>query len=207
MILKKNKNNNNNNMKNYTQNWNQLFIQNTEQFLNQKFDLCLEIGAFEGLTSNYISDNLLSENGKLICVDPLTDVYLNDNLSEIDKIKNNTDFHYFKDQYNRFCNNVREHLDSNKIDLIRELSVDIFPELIEKYENRFDFIYIDGDHRPEGVYIDAINSFKLCKKDGFILFDDYLWYDTGVGIDRFLNEYSGRYELLIKEYQILIKKL
>jgi len=194
-------------MKNFTQNWNQEFIKNTNQFLNEKFDFCLEIGSFEGLTSNYIVDNLLSENGKLICVDPLTDVYLNDKLSEIDEIKNNTDFIYFKDQYNRFYNNVSEHLESNKISLIRELSVDIFPELIKKYQNKFDFIYIDGDHRPEGVYIDAINSFELCKEQGFILFDDYLWGDTGIGIDKFLNEYSGKYDLLVKDYQVLIKKL
>ena len=194
-------------MKNFTQNWNQEFLKNTNQFLNEKFDFCLEIGSFEGLTSNYIVDNLLSENGKLICVDPLTDVYLNDKLSEIDEIKNNTDFIYFKDQYNRFYNNVSEHLESNKISLIRELSVDIFPELIKKYQNKFDFIYIDGDHRPEGVYIDAINSFGLCKEQGFILFDDYLWGDTGIGIDKFLNEYSGKYDLLVKDYQVLIKKL
>jgi predicted O-methyltransferase YrrM len=194
-------------MKNFTQNWNQEFIKNTNQFLNEKFDFCLEIGSFEGLTSNYIVDNLLSENGKLICVDPLTDVYLNDKLSEIDEIKNNTDFIYFKDQYNRFYNNVSEHLESNKISLIRELSVDIFPELIKKYQNKFDFIYIDGDHRPEGVYIDAINSFGLCKEQGFILFDDYLWGDTGIGIDKFLNEYSVKYDLLVKDYQVLIKKL
>jgi len=194
-------------MKNFTQNWNQEFIKNTNQFLNEKFDLCLEIGSFEGLTSNYIVNNLLSENGKLICVDPLTDVYLNDKLSEIDEIKNNTDFIYFKNQYNRFFNNVSEHLENNKISLIRELSVDIFPELIKKYQNKFDFIYIDGDHRPEGVYIDAINSFELCKVYGFILFDDYLWEDTGLGIDKFLNEYSGKYDLLVKDYQVLIKKL
>lgn len=193
-------------MKNFTQNWNQEFIKNTNQFLNEKFDFCLEIGSFEGLTSNYIVDNLLSENGKLICVDPLTDVYLNDKLSEIDEIKNNTDFIYFKDQYNRFYNNVSEHLESDRISLIRELSVDIFPELIKKYQNKFDFIYIDGDHRPEGVYIDAINSFELCKEQGFILFDDYLWGDTGIGIDKFLNEYSGKYDLLVKDYQVLIKK-
>lgn len=167
----------------------------------------MEIGSFEGLTSNYIVDNLLSENGKLICVDPLTDVYLNDKLSEIDEIKNNTDFIYFNDQYNRFYNNVSEHLESNKISLIRELSVDIFPELIKKYQYKFDFIYIDGDHRPEGVYIDSINSFELCKEHGFILFDDYLWGDTGIGIDKFLNEYSGKYDLLVKDYQVLIKKL
>jgi predicted O-methyltransferase YrrM len=193
-------------MKNFTQNWNQEFIKNTDQFLNKKFDFCLEIGSFEGLTSNYIVENLLSKEGKLICIDPLTDVYLNENLTEHDIERNFKDFGYFKDQYSRFFNNVKEHLDSNKIKLIRNLSVDVFPDLIDEYENSFDFIYIDGDHRPEGVYIDAINSYKLCKIDGYMLFDDYRWENTGIGIDKFLNEYSGKYDLLISDYQVLIKK-
>ena len=194
-------------MKNYTQNWNQQFIKNTNQFIDRKFELCLEIGSFEGLTSNYIVDNLLSDTGKLICIDPLTDVYLNDNLTKEDIEKNKKDFSYFEDQYSRFSNNVKEHLDTDRIELMRNLSTDAFPHLIDSHSNKFDFIYIDGDHRPEGVYIDSINSFELCKPNGFILLDDYSWENTGIGIDRFLNEYYGRYELLIKEYQVLIKKL
>lgn len=193
-------------MKKFTTDWNSEFIGNVNKYTNQKFDLCLEIGVFEGLTSNYIVENLLSENGKLICVDPLTDVYLNDNLSEIDEIKNNTEFAYFKDQYNRFSTNVSEHFENNKIELIRKLSINAYPELIKQYENKFELIYIDGDHRPESVYLDGINSFKLCKIGGFIIFDDYLWGDTGLGIDKFLDEFSGKYELFIKDLQVVIKK-
>jgi predicted O-methyltransferase YrrM len=193
-------------MKDYTQNWNQEFIKNTDIFI-EKFDLCLEIGSFEGLTSNYIVDNIISKKGKLICIDPLTDSYLNDNLTDDDIIKNESDFKYFKDQYSRFVNNVKEHIDSGKIELIRDLSVNVFKYFIKEYKSKFDFIYIDGDHRPDGVYIDAINSFELCKKEGFILFDDYQWNDTGIGIDNFLNEYKDKYKLLIKNYQVLIQKI
>lgn len=196
-------------MKQYTQDWNQnqKFIKSTNRFIDKKFDLCLEIGAFEGLTSNYIVDNLLTENGRLVCIDPLTDVYLNDNLSQEDIQKNTVDFSYFKDQYSRFKSNVKEHLITGKINLVRNLSTNVFPILIEKYENKFDFIYIDGDHRPEAVYIDAVNSFKLCKTNGFILFDDYQWFNTHEGIDKFLNEYYGRYGLISKDYQVLIQKI
>jgi hypothetical protein len=70
-------------MKNYTEKWNGGFIKNTNIFV-KNIDLCLEIGCFEGMTSNYIVDNILTENGKLICVDPLTDIYLNDNLRDVD---------------------------------------------------------------------------------------------------------------------------
>jgi hypothetical protein len=191
-------------MKNYTHNWNQEFITNSKS-LNLKFDFCLEIGSFEGLTSNFIVDNILNTNGKLICIDPLTDVYLNDNLSEFDKERNDSHFAFFKDQYSRFINNVREHIETGKIELIKDLSINVFDDLIDKYKNKFDFIYIDGDHRPEGVYIDAVNSFILCKNGGYILFDDYLWENTGVGIDRFLKEYNGKYLIITKGFQVLIK--
>ena len=197
-------------MKNYTQNWNAEFIKNTKNF--SKMDLCLEIGSFEGLTSNYIVENLLNKNGKLICVDPLTDVYLNDNLMENDIKRNFNEFGYFKNQYERFINNTKEHIDSGKLELVRGLSNNSYFELIKKYHNKIDFIYIDGDHRDDSVYLDAVNSFNLCKKNGLILFDDYLWEmnypnSTKNGIDRFLNEYDGKLTLIINGYQILIKKI
>jgi predicted O-methyltransferase YrrM len=192
-------------MENFTKNWNQYFIANTSDMLN--IDLCLEIGCFEGLTSKYICDKLLSENGKLICVDPLTDVYLNDNLSETDILNNTKEFDYFSGQYERFTNNVGECLKSGKINLIRDLSKNIYHSLIKEFSSKIDLIYIDGDHRPESVYLDGVNCFELCKIGGHILFDDYLWNNTGAGIDKFLEEYEGKYELLVNNYQVLIKKI
>ena len=45
----------------YTYDWNNEFKKNTSGINN--LSLCLEIGCFEGLTSNYIIDNMLNENG------------------------------------------------------------------------------------------------------------------------------------------------
>lgn len=71
-------------------------------FLKSKiFNLCLEIGCFEGYTSNIIVEHL-AENGKLICIDPLKDEYLVDNLTKEDKIGNETRWKYFEGQYERF---------------------------------------------------------------------------------------------------------
>lgn len=193
-------------MKKYTYNWNREFIKNTSKF-KKKILNCLEIGCFEGLTSNYIIENLISESGKLTCIDPLSDVYISENPSNSDSIKNNIDFKYFEGQYSRFINNVREHLDSGKIELIRDFSSKILPELKMTHFEKFDFIYIDGDHRPESVYFDGVNCYELCKKNGYILFDDYKWNDTGTGIDRFLLEYSNKIKILIKDYQVLIQKI
>ena len=42
-------------------------------------------------------------------------------------------------------------------------------------ENFFDLIYIDGAHDSQNVLFDAVISFKLVKKGGVIIFDDYSW--------------------------------
>lgn len=195
---------------NYTKLWNSEFLTNTKNIKNM--DLCLEIGCFEGLTSNYIIDNILNENGKLICVDPLTDEYISENPSEEDKLNNQTLYDYFKNQYYRFYENTKSNMDSGKLILYRKLSSEVYEELIEKYKESFDFIYIDGDHRADYVYLDSINCFKLCKPNGIILFDDYLWDEynnensTKKGIDRFLNEFDGQYKILISSYQLMIQK-
>lgn len=194
----------------YTQNWNSEFKQSSAGIKN--LSLCLEIGCFEGLTSNYIIESILNENGKLVCVDPLTDNYLNTELTESDVVNNDTIYGFFRNQYDRFINNTGHHIKSNRLELYRNLSSDIFPELIEKYESQFDLIYIDGDHRASAVYVDAVNSFKLCKSGGTIIFDDYSWgkvYNeeaTSFGIDKFLAEYSNEYDLIKKEYQVVIRK-
>lgn len=197
-------------MENYSDDWNLPFIQITKDIRN--IDLCLEIGCFEGLTSKYIVNNLLKEGGKLICVDPLTDNYLNDNLTEKDINNNNTIYGYFNNQYERFTTNCKEEIKSEKIYLFRDLSSNVFPILLEDLKDMFDLIYVDGDHRADTVYNDAINSYSLCKNSGYILFDDYTWGDDygenrpSVGIDKFLKEYEGRYKIVNKNYQLLIQK-
>jgi predicted O-methyltransferase YrrM len=196
----------------YTRNWNQEFVNNTNQIKLKNQKLCLEIGSFEGLTSNYIVDNILSDDGKLICIDPLTDTYLVENLSENDIEHNNNGWKYFNGQYDRFIENTKNNLESKKIELYRELSSEALPKLKEKYKDKFDFIYIDGDHRDFAVYFDAVNSFEICKPNGYILFDDYLWEDysnhkiTKDGIDRFINEYRDKLDVVINAYQVMIRK-
>lgn len=195
---------------NYTYEWNHDFVANSKELKN--FGLCLEVGCFEGLTSNYIIKHMLVPNGKLICVDPLTDVYLNDDLSENDHNNNQTIYKYFNNQYKRFMDNTKKAFEDDKIILYRNISSEVYPELLKLYENQIDFIYIDGDHRPSAVYIDAVECLKLCRKGGFILFDDYHWgksggeYKTSEGIDLFLQDYKDHYELMIVNHQVLIKK-
>jgi len=177
-------------MTEYTQDWNSEFKKNTKGI---KVETALEIGCFEGLTTNYICDNLLVEGGRIICVDPLTDEYL----------PGHKDNAMFKGQYERFMRNTA----GRPVELVREKSREAHRKL---KDYRFGLIYVDGDHTEEGVFMDGALYWNQLREDGtgYMLFDDYgQSAETARGIDRFLETQKGNFELLVKDYQVLIRRL
>lgn len=83
--------------------------------------------------------------------------------------------------------------------------------IVKLDDNSVDFAYIDGDHTPEQVYKDAVNIFPKMKDGSVILFDDYEFSTNGIitadGINKFISEYSGKYDLLLKNWQLAIRKI
>jgi len=85
--------------------------------------------------------------------------------------------------------------------------------LKEHREVKFDFIYIDGDHLPESVTLDADLSWDLLKPKGIMAFDDYEWdHPDGTdknpkpAIDAWLNKHRDEIEILRKGWQVWIRK-
>ncbi len=184
-------------MQEFTEDWNFEFRKNT---LGIKCNFALEIGCFEGLTTCYICDLMLNPGGRIICIDPLDETYLTTDLDE-DAEKMNKDFKMFKGQYDRFIRNTK----GKPVELIRKLSTEVFTEDFNHF--RFDFIYIDGDHREKAVVHDAVRSWEVLQIGGYMLFDDYKWDEgTKRGIDRFLRKYGGLLTVKVKDYQVLIQK-
>lgn len=78
----------------------------------------------------------------------------------------------------------------------------------------FDFIYVDADHTAQAAYTDGVNSWKVLKPGGILAFDDYTWGDgmpdqtlaPKPGINKFLDEYQGEYEVLLIDNQVWIRK-
>lgn len=54
---------------------------------------------------------------------------------------------------------------------------DSAPALNRYPAEKFDLIYIDGDHRYEGAKADMMAAFKAIKPDGIMIFNDYIMYD------------------------------
>jgi predicted O-methyltransferase YrrM len=80
-------------------------------------------------------------------------------------------------------------------------------------EHAYDFIYVDGGHRAIEVLEDAVLSFRLLKRNGIMAFDDYKWKDRAspdgtpkLAINAFLRIYRRKITVLMKSYQVWIRK-
>ncbi len=58
-----------------------------------------------------------------------------------------------------------------RVTLMEEYSCIALPKLLQNKKN-FDFIYVDGSHIFEDVFVDFYYSARLLNKNGIILFDD-----------------------------------
>lgn len=161
----------------------------------------IEIGSFEGYSTNYFIDNYLTgANCYITCIDPWI------KYSEATTAKiNGFDHQINENVYNIFLNNISKN--KAKVIIKRGFSKNILPELDQKY----DFIYVDGDHSEESVWLDATLGFDILKIGGFMIFDDYTW-GTGKGspkkaIDNFLVVYQDCIKVIFIAYQVCIEKI
>jgi hypothetical protein len=70
----------------------------------------------------------------------------------------------------RFHSNIERSGAAHKVRLF-EMRSDV--ALCTLPRSSYDFIYIDGSHRGADVLSDAVLSFRLLKRAGLLIFDDY----------------------------------
>ena len=84
---------------------------------------------------------------------------------------------------------------------------------LNQKNQRFDYIYVDGFHHGEHTIVDAIESFKLLKYEGIIIFDDFmaadheLKYQCRTGLYYFLNFFKKEIKILYFQNVLVIKKI
>ena len=164
---------------------------------HRKGFLAMEIGSFEGRSTNWICENILKEGETLICVDPF---------------KSNRELRTCRGILGRFKNNTRPN--SKKIDLHIKTSAQFFQNCEKVLNGRgLDFVYIDGSHDAIDVLFDATNVWQLLRIGGCIVFDDYRWkyYSNPLltpkpAIDAFLKLYKNKIVVLHKYYQVIVKR-
>ena len=176
-------------------------VRQFDEFLSEFKDkpcMFLEIGSFEGMSTIWMLENILTEeSSQIFCIDAWAE--------------------WTGDAFVRFVSNINKTGLKDKVHIVKGDSSEelrIFPK------EYFDFIYIDGNHDEKAVIKDAIGSFRILKKGGIIAFDDYLLgisYPNSPGskamngstkkaIDYFLDVFQDELETIHKDYQVWIRK-
>lgn len=187
----------------FTQDWFSQDIPNIKKVLARfkaKPVQMIEIGSFEGRSTVWFIDNILThKDAKITCIDffmgspehQMTGV----NTDNIEKT---------------FELNILKSSEPRKVKKVKGISQEILRQLPL---HSYDIIYIDGSHKASDVLEDAVLSFRLLKKNGVMMFDDYIWpinlpeiEKPKLGIDAFLQTFEGQYELLHKEGQVFLRK-
>ena len=186
------------NEKNFSNKW---FLNNFDIFnfflpkeKNSKFDY-LEVGCFEGLSSFFVLSEYKAVNAILL------DIW------DMPNPNSKTLSHNFNSIEKAFDNN----LSGFNFTKIKDDSVVAMRKLF-KQNKSFDFIYIDGSHNGEDILSDAIEAFKILKKEGLIFFDDFLQYDKNRvlqsydGIEKFLNLYFNYLKIEYFQNNLVVRK-
>jgi predicted O-methyltransferase YrrM len=101
----------------------------------------------------------------------------------------------YQDRYkNLGLENIKKLGLEGKLDFRRDFSHNVMPELV-KQAQKFDFIFIGGDHKFDGIFIDFYYSDLLLKTGGFVLFHD-TWMRSTRLVGKFIKSNRKEYTFI-----------
>lgn len=160
----------------------------------------LEIGSFEGRSAVWLLENILTDQtSTLTCVDTWSGSAEHESTSlHFDQVESN------------FDRNIRVTGSGTQVIKVKNFSYKVLPHL---KPDSYDFIYIDGSHKASDVLEDAVLSWRLLKRDGIIIFDDYVWEpqyseleSPKIGVDAFVKCYQDQITIIRESMQYTIQK-
>ncbi|OBH97913.1 class I SAM-dependent methyltransferase [Mycobacterium sp. E2733] len=158
----------------------------------------LEIGSWEGRSSLFF----------------LT-YFSRSELTAVDTWAGSDEWHYnatpdLRDLEARFDSNVSSG--AGRVTKRKGSSLNVLPQLIAERQE-FDVVYVDGSHFSDDAIVDSLNSWRLLKQGGMMIFDDVMWpayprarANTAWAIHQFLKYHPGEYKVLHAQYQIILQK-
>lgn len=160
----------------------------------------LEIGCFEGRSTLWFLENILTDKmSKIVVVDNFKGDGQQEDMGVI-----------VPDLRKRFEENTKDY--KNRIYICEGNSRDV----LRHFETPYDIIYIDGSHHQADTLLDMVMSIDLLKKDGIMIVDDYAMqyqdknnvnYEPKIAIDAFVRVFDGKIQELHKGWQYIFKKL
>lgn len=195
-------------MLDFTSDWFSKRIENFEHIKNnydRPFDSILEIGCHEGRSTCWMLENMLSDAGTMVCVDPFANYHINPFNGE-----KATDERTWEQRFRNNTTTVKKP--DQTLDVHVALSYPTLAKFIVE-QREFDFIYIDGNHCCDAVMADAVMAWGLLKPGGFMLFDDYLFIDEPdildrgkIAIDAFCASFTRHLDYYVLNYQLGVRK-
>lgn len=199
----------------YTENWFTIDGLSEISELNSNNELhFLEIGSFEGKSTIWFLDNFLQNSkSSITCIDPwLNYSQGNDSLNSYGDSESPWKFGKTKVK-ERFLKNIVESGYCDKVKIIQELSDKALPQLISQH-NKYDLIFIDGNHVAPYVLMDSVMSWPMLKVGGYIVFDDYIWGSGNnvtlrpkKSIDSFCEIFADYTEEIYSNHRKIIRRL
>ena len=159
----------------------------------------LEVGSWKGRSSNHMAQICKSKpdvNAKIICIDTW--------LGSPEAIETMERVNGFPTVFKTFINNALFLKNEDIIYPFPIASTQAAHYLISK-NFEADIIYIDAGHEYEAVLLDAKLYWKLLKKGGFMIFDDYAIKSVIKAVDEFLADKDA--VKVFKDSQVLVHKI
>lgn len=188
----------------FTQDWFSQHIPVLSEHLGHLRDTpckILEIGSYEGRSSVWFLENLLTHpDARIVCIDPCTG-----SVEHSEAEKKNILIHFTHNMYRYFPTKVI-HYRVESHEALKYHTV---------CNDKFDMIYVDGNHCAANVLEDAVLSFRMLRMGGVMVFDDLGWtmltddkkYSPAVGIQAFMHAYGHCFVILHQGYQLIVKKI
>lgn len=189
----------------YTQDWFHWAPHVWEQLIpmlpkRQRF---LELGAYEGRSTVWITEHMVEDEGVLISVDTWEGAEEHKNSGEdMREIEKNFDHNHRL---------LRKAFPERNVVKLKVSSYDALTDMAKG--PKFDFIYVDASHTAPDVLTDACVAWPILKPGGIMVFDDYLWGDARdvlhrpkLAVDAFVNIFSEQMEFVHLGYQFIVRK-
>ena len=145
----------------------------------------LEIGAFEGRSTVWILENILTHpDARIVCLDPFVP---NKGLDLPADVADN----YLA----RFVENTKFH--RSKVRILQAYSWEVTAEWLAPF-GPFDLVYVDASHWPEETVREAEMAWQVCKPGALLIFDDY-----GGTLKEYIERWRVRAEKLHESQQMI----
>ena len=165
--------------------------------LLKKNSLCCEVGVWKGDFTQKIVNKINPK--KIYLIDPWKDFgsnYFEKISQKYNQDNQNIRYEFVKKRF-------KKYIDQKKVLILRKTSSEALDDI---KEIKFDFIYLDGNHKYEFIKFDLENYYELLSNHGYMIGDDYRLDGVKRAVSEFILKKNIK-NLIVKNDQFIIQKL